>query len=287
MNGILDTLVYGYLLKIVVQLLQYLILVILSVILSVILGIGKMLYTNIIVEGGIMDFETLTNGIGSIFLNQGINMSNIIYTVALFTAFLAILASGIKMLTSTVGGKEQDSPIQLFIRIIITAVLLGGYVYISKGITQLAGGILNSAKIFSLQGMSWDDLSAGFNAMMSNAMDLDTSFDWSSVDANAKAALTMFGNFFASDVILLIFEFTLLKDFLGATLSFVERFIQLCVYIVLGPIFIAFYPYKETSNVTKEWFMGLLSQILVIYVSCFVFNCFFAQMGAMGSTNLF
>lgn len=285
MTGILNAILGDFLLKIIFTIVHWVFSLIIGVLGSLIMTIGEYLFSTVIDKGGILDFDLIMNGINNVFLAKNIDMQSIIYTIALFTLFLTILGTGIKIMASTFGGKETDSPIQFFSRLVIAAVLLGFYSYITTAIAQIFGGILNTAAIFNNDNSTIKTTLESFVGLFKATADTGTSVpDWIT-----SLAFDLIWHNIAQDIIVVIFIFTLFKDMFGAALTFVERVIQFAIYMAIGPICIAFYPYKETSSVTKEWFMGIVSQILVIYVSCLCLNAFYAQLKAMafGGVGLF
>lgn len=278
MTGILNTLVNEFLLRIILLILHYIVSAIIGILGTIVISISNMLFKTVIINGGILDFNNIVSGISNIFGAININIETIIYSIALFTMFLTILASGIKMMTSTLNGKETDSPIQFIVRLITATFLLASFSYFTTGFAQICNGLLTHASTSSFFGLSEDSFAGGISTFLAL-------FSYNDIASFTDVSVVALIKYIANDVITIIFIFTLFKDTFAVALTFVERIIQFAVYMLLGPICIAFYPYKETSNIMKEWFMGVLSQTLVIFLSCMLFNCYFAQMQYMGQTK--
>lgn len=85
-------------------------------------------------------------------------------------------------------------------------------------------------------GLSEDSFAGGISTFLSL---FSSNADIAGLTDVSIAALI---KYIASDVISIIFIFTLFKDTFAVALTFVERIIQFAVYMLLGPICIAFYP---------------------------------------------
>lgn len=223
------------------------------------------LYRTIVINGGFLNYSRLNTTISDVFNGfagiNSINVSSAITTIAIVIVAISTVTTGIKLIVAPINGKEQESPINFLTKLIVVALLLAFYPTIVELITS-GMEALNKCKFLNLA----DDDGTIYTSIVSVfSIAVSAYVSWDSVAV-------------VQQIIMIIVYVAIAKDMFAASLMFVERFIAFAVYLFLGPICIAMYTNKETENVTKDWFMGILSQAIAIFLTCLLFNMFFAQM---------
>ena len=228
-------------------------------------GISRIIsdiFITVVIQGGFTDY----NGLGS-FFNDLVGadvLSNAIMAIALVVLALNVIAEGLKLMTAPVTGKDTPSPYAFISRCVLTAVLILAYPYIISYVIQL----LNAIKDMPL-----------FNLSNVKASFADGIQEMKSLNIGVE------GNDIIDMLVGIILCVTLLKEMLYATMIYVERYLSFCLFILLGPICIAFYPNEDQKGLLKSWLTGLVTQMMVILLSIFALFLFTQQMSKLGSSG--
>ena len=205
----------------------------------------------------------LVNKLTSILAIPGsLNIKTIITSIAFGVLLVLILINVMRSMTSQLTGEKIASPLQILARGAMVAILI--YILFEHDFTYSAvapsgkellitnKGLINAiGRIFSehIEGLATNlNLSVNLAGLASGTV--DTGF----FDIKAK----MLG---------LFMSITIFSSVVMAAITFVERIFSFGLYLLLGPIFIAFYVTDETADVAKQWFLGIFAQIFAIIVS--------------------
>lgn len=220
------------------------------------------IFITVVIQGGFADY----NGLGS-FFNDLVGadvLSNVIMAIALVVLALNVIAEGLKLMTAPVTGKDTPSPYAFISRCALTAVLILAYPYIISYVIQL----LNAIKDMPLFDLS------NIKASFADGIQEMKSFN-----------IGVEGNDIIDMLVGIILCVTLLKEMLYATMIYVERYLSFCLFILLGPICIAFYPNEDQKGLLKSWLTGLVTQMMVILLSIFALFLFTQQMSKLGTSG--
>lgn len=262
LNSILDF-VIGIIDALLSAILKALLLIILSVFAEVAGYIAQTLFQNIVVKGGFITFTDLLSTIETILSGASIDVGTVLYGIATGLLAICIVLSGIKFMTSSIGGKEVDSPNGFVVRTVTAIIMLVGYKTFTNFLLSSLASLVNATTngVFNISGLNADYFETFFKV---------------TADANT-----------AEMVICFVFMFLLVKEMVGASITFVERYLFFGISLLLGPVVIAMYPYSETSFSLKEWIKSILGQVVAILLSLFLFQLFFAQLSAMSEQSFF
>lgn len=196
-------------------------------------------------------------------------------TIAWILLFLIVIINVIKALTSGLSGNLTKSPIQYVLGGLTAAVLL----VLFFGIGDIQGLIYwFGEKVFN-PFMEWatkDMLGANgklalsaqaLSAQVKTAMGRSSIVFSSAVDSEGK------GN----QIVNVVFAIAIMSGCIGASITHVERYLSLALYILFGPVCIAFYGTDETKDTAREWFMGIISQCIAMLLGIICWRMFFVQ----------
>ena len=151
--------------------------------------------------------------------------------------FLALCAYSIiiKALIAQFGGNAQtENPIKSMVKVVIAGIFIAGKSYVLNLVAELYsrfGGLMPTAMV--------------------KISDLKI---WGSMNAVAV---------FTRTVMLAMFAFAAI----GAALAYFERVISFLIFLYTYPIAVAFSVNKDTSDMFRQWLIGVLSQMVLIVLS--------------------
>lgn len=183
------------------------------------------------------------------FLSTLINLSIVLCVI------VTIIAVTKSMFLPAVG-KESDGPIQITIRMVAAIIMILCYQFI------------------------WDFLAGGLNKVI-------TSSDFFSIDIGSTLsdAWTLGSAFDANYLLNAIFYISILVALIGAGITHIERYLSFALFMMFGPICIAFYPAQEAKSLTSEWFKGVIAQSFGILLSFFFLSLFGHSIASTGVLN--
>lgn len=194
-------------------------------------------------------------------------IDTIIMSVAMGILTIMMFIAILRSMTSHMTGEKISSPFQIVIR----AIMVGLIIYIlynaqldpmykdaSGSWVPTTKGLINNIGVWFSEIMNElrdkTNISLNMVTLLMSGTDITGTVDTPFLDPQ-----TRFLGLFVS--------FTLMTATVGAGITFIERMFSFALYVLLGPIFIAFYVTEETSEITKTWFMGILAQLFAIFVS--------------------
>ena len=196
-------------------------------------------------------FETF---ISLIPFSSSINLGAIIKGISYGVVMLLLMVSILKSFTSPFTGDDSVNPAQAGIRaavaVVLIVVIFGGSFGTSTGTVHYGGILEYIGKFFGTV------LSKIGELPRMNLLNLEVHLN----PAEYIAAI--------------LFDLALITSIVGAALQYVERVVSFAIYIIMGPIAVAMYASQDTSNVTRQWMTGLLSEFLSIFVSIIMWIAF-------------
>lgn len=81
-----------------------------------------------------------------------------------------------------------------------------------------------------------------------------------------------------SNIVDVVFAVALMTTCITAAITYVERYLSFGLYLLLGPIAVSFGSSDTTKDVSKQWFMGIVSQFLTCFVTLLVWRMFLARL---------
>ena len=191
----------------------------------------------------------------------------IIMSIAMGILTIMMLISVLRSMTAHMTGEKISSPFQIVIR----AIMVGLIIYIlynaqldpmykdaSGSWVPTTKGLINNIGVWFSEIMNElrdkTNISLNMITLMMSGTNITSTVETSFFEPHAK-------------LLGLFVSFTLMTAAVGAGITFIERMFSFALYVLLGPIFIAFYVTEETSEITKTWFMGILAQLFAIFVS--------------------
>ncbi len=251
-----------------------------------ILGAAFMFFANtayrlIITEGGFATFDGLTTFIQDLIATKHgtLALNTTLSAITIIVLAINIVFSGLKIMSAPATGKESESPHAFFVKVIISAILIFSYKYITNFVVDFLNAFTHNS-LFSTE-INFSDIKGLFgDAILSN-----------DVLTTDNISIDIIGELITYAVLYIM----LFKDLLFSAIIYVERYLSFAVYLLLGPICFAMYPNESTKNVTQEWIKGIFSQLMVMVLSMFLFRLFFLQLylmtnnsnaGAIGATDI-
>lgn len=224
-------------------------------------------YTLIVTEGGFTTFDGLITFIQEL-VSSAHGASTLNATISAITIIILainIVFCGLRIMLAPMIGKESESPQAFFTKAIVAVALIFSYKYITNFVVDFLNAFTHSG-LFSIE------LNTEFSGSLFQVETTDLIF-------NAPGFVTAIGSL----AVYLVLYIMLFKDLFFAAVIYIERYLSFAVYLLLGPICFAMYPNESTKNVTQEWLKGILSQIMVMVLSMFLFRIFFLQLSLMSS----
>lgn len=190
-----------------------------------------------------------------------VNVGSIIDGVAYGIMVLIILIGVIKSIAAPlVGDDTADNPINIVFRVIIAIVLK--HMIFGFGTEFL--------------GWSFNGLLGVFGRWFGTILSTVGDFNYESfTDINAWTLNP------AAYIGALILMATLLGSVLGAAISYIERILSFAVSVLIGPIAISLYAYKDTQDVAKNWIMSIFTQFGCILLNLLLWGAFINQINSL------
>ena len=198
----------------------------------------------------------------------GFDIAGFLYAMTYAVLFLLFFLEFYRHIAANLTGQNSESALSMIGRILIVGILLflfygnGSEAFIGKdefllnsgdnNVTLL--GKMNSLFLFPLQ-----TIMPRVNELMETASSGITGISLPTIDV-------------VNYVGLIVVSGGLLASIISGAISILERTITIIIYLLLGPIAIAFYVSKVTAQATIEWLKGLIIQYLVLDVSIIVWG---------------
>lgn len=183
-------------------------------------------------------------------------IKGIAYGIVALFLFIGI----VKSITSTFTGENAENPLQATLRALLTVIMIGlifGFDFGNAGVFKFSGVLGMISKLFGTI----------LSYVPAYTESLNISFDiWHTDVANYLGLVILYG--------------TLMVSVLGAALTYVERIISFAVYIMVGPIAVAFNAYRDTAETCKNWLIGIFSHFLAILISLVFWWSFLQSLNA-------
>lgn len=246
---------------------------VISVVMYALLGI----IINLLLGGTTSIASAVLTGLDSVFAPQ--NSSNILSGIIDlipfnidFLTFIVFLVKGMLLIMLAIGvlrsilspitGENVESPWQVLFNTIIAyflICLLFGTDFLSSSFTETAEGY-RYGKYFA--GGLLADFGRIFSDFMSSAFELAKSSTLSfTPDASARWENT------TQYLGTIILAAGIMGSVISGAIAIIERAVQLAIFIILGPVSVAFYSNSSTRKTASTWFMGVLSQYFALGIS--------------------
>ena len=223
----------------------------------------------------------------------GMNVAGVLYTMTKAVVILLFALEVYRCWISQFNGQNSENMFSVVVRTAVVGVLLfllygnGTTVAISKNNLLLNGadnnrtflGLLNQLFLFPVQAIlprvneMMEATSSGIGGITAPSFDI------------------------TDGIGIIIISGGILASVISGAISILERTVTIVIYLLLGPIAIAFYTSKITAQATIEWLKGLVIQYLVLDISIIVwglaigklqefFNDIFVQIDISTLTNI-
>lgn len=236
-----------------------------DVILALIMNISSSFFIDVVIDGGFLKFDEIDTWIGDLIGMQGFELSETIMVIAGVVLAINIVVEGVKIFISPITNNEI-SPSAFFSRCLVTIILFILY----PTICDFVGEFLNAA--INLPIFNISKLKEAFAAARSQTV-----------------GLGLFGTLIDGGVtgllVCIVISTIMIKDIIFAGIIYVERYLSFALYLLLGPVCIAFYPNSTQKEMTRAWLKGIVSQIIVILLSIFALNLFCNQLINLSSSD--
>lgn len=183
-------------------------------------------------------------------------IKGIAYGIVALFLFIGI----VKSITSTFTGENAENPLQATLRALLTVIMIGlifGFDFGNAGVFQFNGILGIIGKLFGTI----------FSYVPKYTEDLSVNFDIFHIDV-------------ANYLGLIVLYATLMTSVIGAALTYIERIISFAVYIMIGPIAVAFNAYRDTAETCKNWLIGIFSHFMAILISLVFWWSFLQSLNA-------
>lgn len=240
------------------------------------------------------DKETVYNaGLEILFPNSffgvNFNLANFIVKVATALMCLCIIIGVIKSMMAPATGEESESPTSIMWHAVIGGLLM----WLFFGNPRLFFSRIKVAPdgTFNILQIGLNALKSAFDGM--GIRNMLTAGDASTALSKYYGGFSNFENIVTNGiansagqyVLGLIMSGTLIIMVIRASISFLERILSFCLYLVLGPLCFALYPLKETRGLAKEWILSAFAQILAIFFSTLMWATFINRFNNLSVDN--
>ena len=189
----------------------------------------------------------------------GINLMAIFNAIAQGIILISIAVKVLRMIISSVGSGPAEEPVQIIIDIVVTYLIMAFFFGSGVGLTNTSSGLIGT-----LGNIGGQLLSQLKNATTFDAIDLITG-QGIKIFASINPAET---------IVVLLLTMAMMSGVLTASITHIERCISFFLYFLFGPICVAFYINKDTRQITWQWLLGMIAQILTIFISLVIFAVF-------------
>lgn len=178
-----------------------------------------------------------------------------------------ILVSGIiKSLTANITGAKTESPWQIGFNCFVAVLLI--LLFFGTGKEQLLEGTKDAANNTYVYSVISDgflsQISKVFHLILNEIIPVVKTAD--STAASGIASINL--QIPPTDYIgLLILSAGLFGSIIGGAISILERFVQLAVFYIIGPVALALYAGSDTRSSAKQWIFGFVTQYAAICIS--------------------
>lgn len=210
-----------------------------------------------------------------------INFINIFKTLGWAILILGTLISAINSFVASTSGNKAKNPGQVVVNSIMSAVLMVAIFGVGNfsGLINEFGELMN--KVMSLVTEGFVTKDAQGNALLAiKANDIYNSVkaakaSRSSIIGDLVSATN--GNISSNQVVYLIYAVAITSGVVRGAITYIERYLSMAMYLMVGPICVGFNSMDETKDTCKQWFMGLVTQALAILLSIICWRFFFVQ----------
>ena len=188
------------------------------------------------------------------------SLTDIIYDIAVALIMILLIVNVLRSMLSQATGEKISSPIIFVLRAIAVGLLL--HILFKLDFRLIAEG--EKANIALAPKGLVEVIAYWFGGIfekISNNASLATTL--ASLSATTDTAFTDW----QTRVIALFISATLMTAVLQAALTLFERVVSFGIYVLLGPIFIAFFTSEDTADTAKQWIIGLFTQLFAILLS--------------------
>lgn len=202
-------------------------------------------------------FSFKINDILAIIPNIGIDLMGFFKVIGYVLLFICTISSVLKAMASPITGSQAKSPAQYVTNSIMTLIIMilvfgvGQY----EGLINWFGDILNDNLFLA----SAD----GFKTVLAQR---NIEFGDSWVNASDGGAIMQ-----------LVIVCALCSGVITAAVTYVERYLSLALYILMGPVCFGFSASDETKGIALEWVKTLFAQMLTIAITLLIWRMFYYQ----------
>ena len=190
-----------------------------------------------------------------------VNVGSIIDGISYGIITLVIIIGIIKSIASPLTGDDKaDNPLNICVRAVIAIV--AKHLIFGFGTNFLSWSFNGLLGVFG----RW------FGLILSNVgtFNYEKFTDINAWTLNAAAYIGA-----------LILMATLLGGVLGAAISYIERILSFALTILVGPIAISLYAYKETSHIARQWILSIFTQFGAILLNLLLWGAFINQINSL------
>ena len=224
-----------------------------SVLLINVFAIGGMNFSfwiiKTLIDANFASFDSLNTFIPELL---GANITEIMIDVSFILLAIVTVISVIRSIVAPTNGQEAENPTNIIVKALCAVIAIAIYPTIINFVIDTLNQIVSTP--FFATNLTETSVNLGnYLKLITGNWDLSAIFGWEIL----------------ANIVLIV---ALVTVCLGAAFSYVERYLSFALFIGLGPICFAFFPEKNTENMLKEWFMGVISQALAILMCLFVLN---------------
>ena len=194
-----------------------------------------------------------------------VNVPSLINGVAYGIMVLVIIVGLAKSISAPLTGNDAEAPIQVVARVIIAIVLKNAiFGFGTEYITDF-----NFSGLLGIFGRWFGLIINQINLPEFSNIVID------SITINPVAYIGV-----------LIMMATLLTSVLGAAISYIERLLSFALSIIVGPIAVSLYAYKDTEDVAKQWIMSIFVQFGAILMNLLLWAAFIDQINSLNADGI-
>ena len=191
------------------------------------------------------------------------DLSPIVRAVSIGLILVNLVTSVLRSIVSPMSGENAEHPLQVLFRSLAAIALIHLFFGIHWSMLESDGLIAYLGRLFGTVLSSLSDevrLLAGLGYSGGSSVGL-----------------------LKRHIAVIILLGGLMSNVIGAAVTYVERFITFIIYVWLGPVFLALYANRETSESAKQWVIGIFTQFAAIFISLLLWIVFLKNLSRLSA----
>ena len=193
------------------------------------------------------------------------DLSSIVRAVSIGLILVNLVTSVLRSIASPMSGENAEHPLQVLFRSLAAIALIHLFFGIHWSMLESDGLIAYLGRLFG--------------TVLSSLSDEVRSLAGLGYTGGSSVGLLK------RHIAVIILLGGLMSNVIGAAVTYVERFITFIIYVWLGPVFLALYANRETSESAKQWVIGIFTQFAAIFISLLLWIVFLKNLSRLSALS--